>query len=104
MLGPFTDGIARVLELILNFIQLLIIASVIISWVGADPNNQIVRAITAMTEPLYRPFRRLTRNLPGPMDWAPLIVLLIIVFMLHGIIPYIRLLGGAGSPMMGVPR
>lgn len=97
MLGPLADGIAKIFELILNFIQLLIVASMLISWVGADPNNQIVRMIQAMTEPLYRPFRRLTKNLPsGPLDWAPTICFLVVIFLQMVLVPYIRMLGGPG--------
>ena len=100
MLGPIADGIARVVEIVLNMVQLLVIASVLIGWVGADPNNQIVMMIHNLTEPLYRPFRRLTRALPGPLDWAPLLVLLAITFLQYGVVPYIRLLGG---PVVGHP-
>ena len=96
-MGPLANGIATILDLILNMIQLLIIASVIISWVGADPNNQIVRIIHSLTEPIYRPIRRLTRNLPGPLDWAPMIALLIVIFLMVGVVPYIRMLGGPQS-------
>jgi len=94
MLGPLADGIAHVLEIVLNMVQLLVIASFIISWVGADPNNQIVVMITNLTEPMYRPIRRFTRKLPGPLDWSPMIVLLITIFLMYGVIPYIRMLGG----------
>lgn len=97
MLGPLADGIAKILEIILNMIQLLIIASVLISWVGADPNNQIVRMIKALTEPMFRPFRKLTKSLPqGPLDWAPTILFLVVIFAQMVIVPYIRMLGGAG--------
>ena len=94
MLGPLADGIAHVLEIVLNMVQLLVIASFIISWVGADPNNQIVVMITNLTEPMYRPIRRFTSKLPGPLDWSPMIVLLITIFLMYGVIPYIRMLGG----------
>jgi YggT family protein len=98
MLGPLADGIAKVLEILLNMVQLLIVVSMLISWLDADPNNNIVRSIRAMTEPLYRPFRRLTRNLPsGPFDWAPMIVLLLCIFLQAVAVPYIRMLGGIGA-------
>jgi len=102
MFAPLAEGIARVLEIILNMVQLLVIASVLVSWVGADPSNQIVSVVRNITEPLYRPFRRLTRNLPGPIDWAPMIVLLLVVFCQYGVIPYIHMLGStAGLPGAG---
>ena len=101
MLGPLAEGIARIFEIILNMIQLLIIASVLISWVGADPNNQIVRMIHALTEPLYKQMRKLTKNLPqGPLDWAPTLLFLVVIFLQIVIVPYIRMLGG---PRIGVP-
>ena len=95
MFGPIADAIARILEVILNKIQVLVLASVLISWVGADPYNQIVTVVRSLTEPLYKPLRKLTRNLPGPIDWAPLIVFLIIMFIQNGVIPYIRMAGRA---------
>ena len=98
MLGPLADGIAKILEYILNFIQLLIVASMLISWVGADPNNQIVRMIQAFTEPLFRPFRRMTRSWPsGPLDWGPTLCFLVVVFLHTVLIPYIRMLGGPSA-------
>lgn len=100
MLGPLADGIARIVEIILNMVQLLVIASVVCSWVNADQNNQIVAIVRNLTEPLFKPFRKLTRNLPGPIDWSPLIVLLLVTFLQYGVVPYIRMLGG---PMVGRP-
>lgn len=100
MFGPLAHGVVYVLDLILNMIEVLVIASVLISWVGADPSNQLVTIVRNLTEPLYRPFRRLTRNLPGPIDWAPMIVILLLVFIKVGVLPYIMMLGGAsvGQP------
>ena len=95
MLGPLADAIARIMEIILNMVQLLVVASILISWVGADPNNQLVGMVRSVTEPIYRPIRRLTRNLPGPFDWSPMIVILICIFLSYGVVPYIRMLGGS---------
>ena len=86
------NGLVAVIDIILNMIQLMILASILIGWIGGDPGNPIVRAIREITEPMYRPFRKLTRNIPGPFDWAPMIILLIIVFLQRGIIPYLRLM------------
>ena len=97
MFGPLANGIAMVVDIILNMMQLLIVASIIISWVGADPNNQIVTAIRTMTEPMFRPIRKLTKSFPGPIDWAPMILMLIIVFLQVGVVPYIRVAGTAAG-------
>ena len=88
-MGHTINGLAFVLDLIFNLVQLLVIASIIISWLNADPYNPIVRTITSITEPIYRPLRRLTSRIPGPLDFAPLILILIIVFLQKSLIPYL---------------
>lgn len=82
LLGNLLCGIAGVLDFALNVYLYIIIGSAIISWVNADPWNPIVRAIRSATDPL---FRRLRRMLPflssGGIDFSPLVVLAIIVFL-----------------------
>ena len=74
-------ALGQVILVVLNIVQILIFASVMISWVNADPSNPIVNMVRNVTEPLYRPFRPLTRKLPGPIDWAPMALILVIVFL-----------------------
>ena len=74
-------ALGKVTLIALRMVQILVFASVLISWVGADPNNQMVQMVRSITEPLFRPFRKITRNIPGPLDWAPLTLLLVIVFV-----------------------
>jgi YggT family protein len=71
-------AIGKGILFILNFVQILVLISIVLSWVSPDPNNQIVQVLYNMTEPLFRPLRRLTANFPGPIDWAPMLLLLII--------------------------
>lgn len=73
------NGLFAVAGFLLNFVQILVLASIIVSWVG-DSSNAIVQMIHSVTEPIYKPFRKLTRNLPGPLDWAPFIVIMLIIF------------------------
>ena len=84
------NGFAFVLNLIFNIVQLLVIASVIISWVNADPYNPLVRTINSVTEAIYRRLRRLANRIPGNLDWAPLAVILIVVFLQMSLIPWMK--------------
>lgn len=84
--------VSFVVDLGLNLLQVIIIASVIISWVGADPYNPLVQLIRNMTEPLYRPFRKMTAGFSGPIDLAPLIILLIITTLQRGILPQLKIM------------
>jgi YggT family protein len=92
MPNPILGMISFIIELALNMVQLMVIASVIISWVGADPYNAIVQLIRNITEPMYRPFRKLTQGFSGPIDLAPLIVLLIIATIQKGFLPYLKMM------------
>lgn len=79
MTAGIIQGLAAVINFFLSAVQLLVFASIIVSWVG-DRSNQIVVMIINITEPIYRPLRGLTRNIPGPFDWAPMIVLAFVIF------------------------
>lgn len=79
-MGPaVAAGLAAGLGVFFNMLQLLILASVILTWVG-DRNNVLVQMIFSITEPIYRPVRRFTSKIPGPFDWAPMAVWAIIIF------------------------
>lgn len=79
--GNIVISIAKVISMIINIYQFIIIGSVIISWVGADPYNPIVRFLRQATEPV---FSRVRRILPRAifkigLDFTPLIVLVLLV-------------------------
>lgn len=74
------NGLFAVAHYILSFVNLIVLASIIVSWVG-DPNNTIVQMIYSISEPIYRPIRKITNKLPGPFDWAPFLVILFIIFL-----------------------
>ncbi len=85
-------GLAHLTDIIFNLITLLIIISVGISWFSADPYNPYVRLVHKITEPMYRPFRRLLGRFTGPLDLAPMFVMLIIVFLQKTIPAYFMLM------------
>jgi YggT family protein len=67
---------------ILTGAQWVIIIAVLISWVSPDPRNPIVRFLWGITEPLFRPFRRLVPpSRTGGIDLSPLFVLAIIYML-----------------------
>ena len=87
--AAIAQGLAGVISLVLNIVQVLVIASIVVSWVG-DPSNQIVQMIYSVTEPIYRPLRRLTSRIPGPFDWAPVAVIMIIIFLERSVVFYLQ--------------
>lgn len=72
----------QVIEIVLNMIQLLIFLSVLISWFSADPRNPLVNMVRTLTEPMYAPIRRyVTGRINLPIDLAPLVLWLLIIFI-----------------------
>ena len=93
LVGGVGIGLIFAFELILRMVQLVIIASIVISWVGADPNNQIVRVIHSLSEPMLRPVRQyITRHIPGMIDWSPMVIFLICIVLQTGVLPRLRLM------------
>ena len=72
--------LAKIVELgdgLLTIYKYLLLASVIISWVNADPYNPIVNFIYRVTDPLLR---RIRRHMPdtGMLDLSPLVAFALI--------------------------
>ncbi len=80
VLSNLLSATARVLDLLLWLYMWIVIIRALISWVNPDPYNPIVRFLYQATEPvLYRVRRYLPYT--GGIDFSPLIVILIIIFL-----------------------
>ncbi|MEK6581119.1 MAG: YggT family protein [Nitrospirota bacterium] len=73
-------AIANILDVLLSVYKWVIIIAALISWVNPDPYNPIVKFLYSVTEPVFRPIRRLIGYRLGPIDISPLIVILAIIF------------------------
>ena len=87
--AALASSLAGVISFILGIVKLLIIASVIVSWVG-DSNNQIVQMIFQITEPMYRPIRKFTSRIPLPIDLSPIVLLLLVIAIDRGVVGYLN--------------
>jgi YggT family protein len=79
----FVKSISQIiiaLILILRMYTWLIIIRVLISWVAPNPYNMVVQIITALTEPIMEPFRRIIPPF-GFIDISPIIVIFMIEFV-----------------------
>jgi len=81
VIANFLAAIAKILDIALTLYMWIIIARAVVSWVNPDPYNPIIRFLNAVTEPvLYQIRRRLPINFGG-IDFSPIIVILVIVFI-----------------------
>ncbi len=80
-LRHFLEALATVLQYGLDIYMWLIIARALVSWVNPDPYNPIVRFLYRVTEPVLSALRRRVRLFYAGIDFSPLVVLGIILFL-----------------------
>ena len=79
------SALFTILHLLLDVLWWIIIIQVILSWLfafnvlntGSEGLRRFVAALDRLTEPLYRPIRRLLPDFGG-IDFSPLVLLLLI--------------------------
>jgi len=76
------EVIVNFLQLLISVLMLLVIARVLVSWLAPSGGGGLVAFIYQATEPILAPIRRLVPP-TGGLDWAPLIVLLLIGLLLR---------------------
>ncbi|GAB4119590.1 MAG: YggT family protein [Wenzhouxiangellaceae bacterium] len=74
-------ALLKSLHLLLMTWMILIIASVVISWIGQQARHPIIPLIYQLTEPLLRPLRRTIPTLAG-LDFSPLVAILLLQFLM----------------------
>lgn len=84
----------QIIDLLLSILTWIIIIQAILSWLVAfnvintynDFVRQVLYALDRITEPLYRPIRRILPDF-GALDLSPLVVILIIYILRNIILP-----------------
>ena len=79
------SALFNILELLLSVLWWIIIIQVVLSWLFAfnvlntssDGLRRFVQALDRLTEPLYRPIRKILPDFGG-IDFSPLILLLLL--------------------------
>ena len=81
VISNFLVAIAKILNIALSLYMWIVIGRAIISWVNPDPYNPIVRFLNAVTEPVLNPIRRKIPFNLGGIDFSPILVILVIIFL-----------------------
>ncbi len=88
-------GLARVLEYLIDTYKIILLVSVVLSWVHADPSNGIVRFVRVLTEPLLGWVRRrLPLLVQGGIDLSPLAIFLALIFLDEALVGNLYRLAG----------
>ena len=81
IIGNFLAATAKVLDVVLVLYMWIIIIRALLSWVNPDPYNPIVQFLYNVTEPLLYRIRRAIPMSGMGIDFAPIVVLLAIIFL-----------------------
>ncbi len=75
------EALATIIDYALWAYMWVFILRAVLSWVSPDPYNPIVRALYALTEPVLSRLRRKLPLFAGSIDFAPMVVVLFILFL-----------------------
>jgi len=81
IIGNFLSATAQILKIILELYMWVIIIRALLSWVNPDPYNPIVQFLNSITEPVLYRVRQLIPMSGVGIDFSPIIVILIIIFL-----------------------
>ena len=77
VVGEILRSLALLLSLLFTVVYFVLIIRIILSWVNADPYNEIVQIIYRISEPVLKPFRRLPLQMGG-VDFSPIIAFIVL--------------------------
>ena len=86
----FLMALAGIIDFLLTAYMWVIIGRAVISWVNADPYNPIVRFLYEITEPVLGRIRRFLPVSMGSMDFSPVILIVVIMFLQSFLVPTIK--------------
>lgn len=86
----FIMALAGIVDFLLTAYMWVIIGRAVISWVNADPYNPIVRFLYEITEPVLGRIRRYLPVSMGSMDFSPIILIVIILFLQSFLVPTMK--------------
>jgi YggT family protein len=75
------EALVGTLLSIINLYIWVVIIAALITWVNPDPANPIVQILRRLTEPVYRKMREFFPTSFNGMDFAPIILILILQFL-----------------------
>ena len=90
MISNFLFALAKLINFVLSAYIWIIIGRAIISWVNPDPYNPIVRFLYEVTEPVLSRVRRFIPAFVGGIDFSPMIVILVIIFLQSFLVPTLQ--------------
>ena len=81
ILSNFLSATAQILKIVLELYMWIMIIRALLTWVNPDPYNPIIQFLNSITEPVLNRVRQLIPMSGVGIDFSPMIVILIIIFL-----------------------
>jgi YggT family protein len=81
VLGNFITGVAFVVDTLLNIYFWIILIRAVMSWIQPNPYNPLVRIVYKLVDPITYKISRMIPTRFGMIDFAPFILMILIVFL-----------------------
>ena len=81
VVGTLLNAVAMILSMLINLYVWVIVIAALVSWVRPDPYNPIVQVLNRLTQPLYARLRSIIPTAINGIDFAPLIVAVLLKFI-----------------------
>lgn len=94
-IGYFIRALAHIFNMVLTIYMWIIVARAVLSWVNPDPYNPIVRFIHNATEPVLAKLRSRLPLYFGGIDFTPMVLILVIIFLTSWLVPGLDRLGAS---------
>ena len=95
VVSNFLNSIATLIDFVLSAYMWIVIGRAVISWVNADPYNPIVRFLREITDPVLNRIRRFIPLYGGGIDFTPMILILVIIFLRSFLVPTLHNMAAA---------
>ncbi|MFQ6093203.1 MAG: YggT family protein [bacterium] len=87
--GATVESTYILVDTLITFLMVVMIARVVVSWINLDPYNPLVQAVIFFSDPILTPIRRLIPAWTVGLDFSPMfgiILLMVVRYMVHRII------------------
>jgi len=81
ILSNFLSATAQILKIVLELYMWIMIIRALLTWVNPDPYNPIIQFLNSITEPVLYRVRQLIPMSGLGIDFSPMIIILIIIFL-----------------------
>ena len=86
VMGNFLSMVALILDFVFQALMLILLVNAVLSWFQPKPSHPIVDLLDRVSDFVCEPVRRLFPTAMGGIDFAPLVVMLVLQFIGRGFV------------------